>query len=223
MHVLHGQNLAADGWPAVLHMQTVLVPGPSVGCSDGALGLFAPAKHVAAGQAFGWELIMTFVLVRCLWWPHLRPGAGVQDITSTHACRQRFCRRFQVAMHPQYKSKCCVMHGRSARSTAWPSGRHRSATWAPSPLASRSSHAPPQASLAPLLSLRGMNRLLLFEVLRKRVKHVRIEGEVLLPAAGSLTGAGLNPARVLGPAIVYNASWSAVSPILALHPPSIRS
>ena len=47
----------------MLHMQTVLVPGPEIGTDVGALGLFVPGESVAAGQAFGWELIMTFILV----------------------------------------------------------------------------------------------------------------------------------------------------------------
>ena len=46
-----------------VYMQTALVPGPEIGTDVGALGLFAPGKSVAAGQAFGWELIMTFILV----------------------------------------------------------------------------------------------------------------------------------------------------------------
>ena len=65
-------------------MQTVLVPGLRVGSADGALGLFAPAKHVAAGQAFGWELIMTFVLVRLLVQPSAAPPSPC--MTSGHAC-----------------------------------------------------------------------------------------------------------------------------------------
>ena len=47
-------------------MQVALVPGLEIGSTDASLGVFAPGKAVAAGQAFGWELIMTFILARSL-------------------------------------------------------------------------------------------------------------------------------------------------------------
>ena len=46
-----------------MHAQAALVPGLAVGNADTALGVFLPGKGVNDGQAFAWELIMTFILV----------------------------------------------------------------------------------------------------------------------------------------------------------------
>ena len=45
-------------------MQAVLVPGLSVGNPSTALGAFQPGPTVTTGQIFGWEVILTLILVR---------------------------------------------------------------------------------------------------------------------------------------------------------------
>ena len=46
-------------------MQIGLTPNLSVGMGDGGPGCFTPEKAfvISKGQAFGWEVVMTFVLV----------------------------------------------------------------------------------------------------------------------------------------------------------------
>eukprot|EP00884_Botryococcus_braunii_P016945 jgi/Botrbrau1/3934/Bobra.0365s0010.1 len=58
-------------------LQAVIIPGVVIGDPKSALGGFAPAHSVGAGQAFAWELITTFILVSsrvrsCLWGAQLR-------------------------------------------------------------------------------------------------------------------------------------------------------
>ncbi len=45
-------------------VQAGLVYGVSIGDPNKSLGVFLPGQHVSDSEAFGWELILTFVLVR---------------------------------------------------------------------------------------------------------------------------------------------------------------
>lgn len=56
--------------------------GVAIGDPNKSLGVFLPGKHVSAGQAFGWEVILTFILVQ----PTLSYQAGggaVSDLAQT--------------------------------------------------------------------------------------------------------------------------------------------
>ena len=44
-------------------MQAALVPECSVGTTGASPGVFVPGVNVSSSQVFGWELILTFILV----------------------------------------------------------------------------------------------------------------------------------------------------------------
>jgi hypothetical protein len=52
-------------------LQAGIVYGVSIGDPNRALGVFLPGKHVSDGEAFAWELILTFVLVRAALFPSI--------------------------------------------------------------------------------------------------------------------------------------------------------
>jgi aquaporin TIP len=74
-HHHHTQQVLGSIFGALIY--TSLIPALHIGSGEGSPGCFAPGNGVSAGGVFGWETMMTFLLVMTVYAAAVaKPGHG---------------------------------------------------------------------------------------------------------------------------------------------------